>query len=106
LLGHQAAYREQGILQAFEKECQADDHENHADGHARRVFYLAAQYERLEAEQDQRDGQDVPQHAQQGRAETDHRIHQYSIPKPITKIMGVNEAKAISPKPSISGSRP
>ena len=53
------ADREQGLFQADEKQCQANQHVDKADQYALQVRDRLAQHQQLEAENDGNDRQDV-----------------------------------------------
>ena len=82
------------------------ENKDHTHGNPCRILDRPSQDQQLESKQNCSNGQNIAQHGQQGISKTHETVHQYNIPKPMTNIMGVSDAKAMSPKPSINGSRP
>ena len=106
LLGHELAQGEQGLLQSLEEKGQPQEDEDKTDEHLLQVGHVAAQYQDLEAKQDGGNGQHVPNGGDQDVEEVHQAGHKSRVPYIMTKIMGVSEAKAMRPKPSVRGLRP
>ena len=69
------------------------------------LIRMDADYEELEDTDKYDDRQDVGARAEQSRERALDHIHAMMLPYAMTKIIGVSDANAIRPKPSVIGLR-
>ena len=98
---------EKGLFQADEEQCKPEQHEDRTDNDAAQVGQAAPEHRHLKENEDGDDRGNVQEGCQDSRDDGVQELdHQTTIPYPMTQIIGVRLAKAISPNPSTIGLRP
>ncbi len=103
---HQAAKGKQRELQPHQEQRQAHQHVNEADQYPPQVRDRSFEHQKLKADDYRGDGNDVADGRQNRSRNLCHQIAHVSIPYASTKMIGVKDAKAMSPNPSVIGLRP